>query len=646
MTLGYRQRIHLLAALMGAVLLALVVRLFWMQVVDHRDWERKARAQVARWLPIRARRGRILDRNGAVLATDEAGFDLVVRAAAWKGHLYVCDFCGARRYQLDGDENRTCRRCRRKELAYADRRDLRPVARLLRMPERELLARILARVTEADEAVERAVAEAPPRRKRRRRASEWADHGWRDRRIARDVPYEVAREVELHPERNPAFRIRTVHTRRVPGGRDFAHVAGRVREEVRRVAAPDGSLQRVRDSAGELGLEGRFDRELRGLPGWIKVRRDPRNRGRELVERHAPVHGLDLELTLARGDQRAAVAALGGYHGAFIVIEARTGAVLAMASSPSYEPDRYRDVLLDLERRRKAEGRYPTHHALNDAVAWSFFVPGSIFKPFTAVAGLTGGVAAPSRAILCEGFFRNRSGTRIEHGFKCGHVHGEVSLEPALVSSCNIYFQTLMADLIEARKFPHFERTCRAFGFGLPTGLETERADFPDRLRFREKNWWGGAVLSAIGQGWIELSPAQVARAYAGLATGVAPRLHVVRRVGSRGVAPLQGRSLGVDESLLGPIREALLDVPRHGTAKGYRLETWRIACKTGTAQRTSREGERSYNAWMAGFAPAQEGRPAIAFAMVVLDTPDYGADACGPKLAEFFTQFYGDSRE
>jgi len=130
-----------------------------------------------------------------------------------------------------------------------------------------------------------------------------------------------------------------------------------------------------------------------------------------------------------------------------------------------------------------------------------------------------------------------------------------------------------------------------------------------------------------------------MARAYAALATGYLPRLHLVAQVGSRPVEVVR-EPVDVPPWVLAALRDALRDVPRRGTAAGHGLERWDVACKTGTAQVA---GERDHNAWMAGFAPARLGRPAIAFAMVVLDTPLHGGAACGPRLHEFFRRFYGD---
>jgi len=640
--LGYRQRVGLLLVLAASVGLLLLVKLVALQAVQHDRWAAVAASQVAIWRPVHARRGRILDADGRELARDEAGFDLSVRAAAWLGRLFVCAECGFHRYYRleEFDPADRCPRCRKREsLRFADQRDRSQVGRLLGLAPADLLERIERRVRKADIAVLNALKRLSPKLQERRKKMLWADYGWRSRRIARDVPYEVAREVELHPYRNPAFRIQAVPTRRTPGGREFVHIVGRVQQVKRGVSPPDGEMENLAVTEGRSGLEARFEPELHGEPGWVKLQREPRKRERKVLERHRPIPGLDVRLTIATADQERALNALQKAHGAFVVIDASTGAVLALASSPSYEPDDYGRLhaQLNQQRKRTRGKRWPRHHALKEAACRDFYAPGSVLKPITAVAALTAGVAEPSTIVVCERYFSNRRGQRLSV-LKCNGTHGPMELEGALVHSCNIYFQTLMRTMIEKELFPHYEAIAKSFGFGGPTGLEIESRSMADT--FGVGTTWAEWILCAIGQGQIQVSPAQMARAYAGLATGALPQLHLVARVDDRPVAVTR-MPLGVSAAVLEPIRAALRDVPRRGTARGYGLEKWRIACKTGTAER-----KHSNNAWMAGFAPAQAHRPAIAFAMVVLQTGGHGADVCGPNLAEFFRYFYAEAQE
>jgi penicillin-binding protein 2 len=641
--LGYRQRVGLLLVLAASGGLLLLVQLFALQAIQRDAWAAMAASQVASWRPVHARRGRILDAHGRELARDEAGFDLSVRAAAWHGRLFVCAACGFHRYYRIERFKKTdpCPRCREQELCFADERNRSQVARLLGLAPADLLERIEQRVREADFLVLSALTKLSPKlqEKRKTKTMLWADYGWRSRRIARDVPYEVAREVELHPYRNPAFRIEAVPTRRTPGGSAFVHIVGRVQQVKRDVAPPDGRAEDLTVAEGRSGLEARFEPELRGESGWVKLKREPRERERNVLERHRPIPGLDVRLTMATADQKSALGALSGVHGALVVIDASTGAVLALASAPSYEPDDYGRLhaRLNEQRKRNKGGRWPRHHALKEAACRDFYAPGSVLKPITAVAALTAGIAEPSTCVVCERYFSNRRGQPLSV-MKCNGTHGPQDLHGALVRSCNIYFQTLMRTMIEKELFPHFEATARRFGFGGPTGLEIEPRRFADT--FGLGTTWAEWILCAIGQGQIQVSPAQMARAYAGLATGALPQLHLVADVGGRPVV-VRRASLGISTAVLEPIRVALCEVPRRGTARGHGLERWRIACKTGTAERKG-----GNNAWMAGFAPAQAHRPAIAFAMVVLQTHRHGSDACGPRLAEFFCTFYAEAPE
>lgn len=641
MTLGYRQRVGLLLVLAVGGGLLLLVRLVTLQLVEHRKWAEQAASQVARWRHVHARRGRILDADGKELARDEAGFDLTVRAAAWRGYLYVCANCGFHRYYRSRKPRRDdpCPRCRKRgNLYFADQREKSQVARLLDISPADLLARIEDQADRAELAVLDALDHLSPKLREQKKSRDmlWADFGWRSRRIARDVPYDVAREVELHPCRNPAFRIEAVPTRRTPGGKWFVHIVGRVRQVEQGVAPPDGGVTNVLVTKGRSGLEARFEPELRGEPGWVKLRREPRGRERKVLERHRPIPGLDVRLTIRTEDQKRALGALGSAYGAFVVVDASTGAVLALASSPSYEPEEYGRIYARLnEQWKRNNNRWPRHHELKEVACRDFYAPGSVLKPITAVAALTAGVAEPSTSIVCEHYFTNRRGQRLSV-LKCNGTHGPLDLQEALVRSCNIYFQTLMRTMIEEERFPHFETVAHGFGLGGPTGLEIESRRFANT--FRVGTTWAEWILCSIGQGHIQVSPAQMARAYAGLATGALPRLRLVAQVGDRPTA-VSLEPLGVSGAVLEPVRAALRAVPRRGTARGYGLERWRIACKTGTAERKS-----SNNAWMAGFAPAQAGRPPIAFAMVVLQTPLHGAHACGPRLAEFFRYFYAEA--
>jgi penicillin-binding protein 2 len=636
MTLTYRHRITLLALLAGLGGAVLLARLFAMQLLEGARWRAGAAEDVADVRPVHARRGRILDARGRELAVDEPGYELAVRAAAWCSERFECGRCGFVRFFSKAPAEPKCPRCKQ-SLAPADRRDITRLAGLLGMPAAQLIERVDADVAQVSAIVKWKVGELPPRYEKQQRALLWADYGWRPRRVVRDVPYEVAREVELNPRENPAFRIETFHARRAQGGRDFVHLLGQVRNETERQML-GGEPRWIEVPKALSGIEAAFDRVLRGEPGYLRILRDPRDGDGRVVGRHPPRHGVDLRLTIAAEDQARAMAALAGAQGAFILVHAEDGDVLAAATAPSYEPGEYARILADLTGEFDRTGKWPRHHALREAAFRDFHAPGSIVKPFTAIAALGAGVASPGTHVVCDRIFRNARGQPLLH-LKCTAEHGDVDLHEALVRSCNVYFQTLQREMLEREALDRFLETGKRFGLGLPTGIELEPLPYPDTHRLGDT--WADRIWAAIGQGHVELSPAQVARAYAALATGSLPRLRLVAEIGGRPV-PTERAPLGVPEAALRAVRAALLEVPRRGTASGHGLDRWPLSAKTGTAQ----IGGELHNAWIAGFLPAHRGRPPVAFAMVLFDTPLHGGEACAPRLEGFLRGFYGEGGE
>jgi cell division protein FtsI/penicillin-binding protein 2 len=652
--LSYGQRIGLLLLLGtigGGVLLS---RLFVLQVVEHSDWSARAESLRSGWRPVRPARGAIVDAKGRVLAHDAAGFELAVQALGWRRVRHECVRCGAAHFLAkDADIPRRCRRCRAASviieengtrvvrIVNADRRSLVPVARLLKMPVSELEARIEKRVRRIEERIQRKLGDMKPGRKRRMLEREyWYDYGRRPQAIRREVPYEVAREVALRPDRNPAFVILTSHSRVYPGGAPFVHLLGRTRESAESMeVVHQGKAHDVPTRVGASGLEYHFDAALQGTPGWVETERDLRRRERKIVDERIARTGETLRLTIDSRDQEAAYRSLRNAEGALVVVNARTGAVLALATAPSYEPGDYSATWTEwvaLEKRVGAARVYGS--PLPERAYRSFHTPGSILKPFTGLAAIGSGEGRFDEVIVCEKTFTYH-GRSMGNRLRCNSTHGPITMRQALARSCNVYFQTLLARMMDNEHYPRFVAAGRRFGFGQRTGIEAERrAGTPGNWSFRGQ-YPGVLIQSAIGQGRILLSPAQVARAYAGLATGRLPSLRVVARIGDTPTVPSH-EDLGLDAAELRRVQDALRAVPRAGgSAEDTDLERWGVACKTGTAQISSTR--RIYNAWMAGFAPARGSRPPIAFAIVVLRSELGGAAACGSRLEQFLEHFY-----
>ena len=404
-------------------------------------------------------------------------------------------------------------------------------------------------------------------------------------------------------------------------GRRLSHVLGSINAEY----------------VGSSGVELRFDRELTGTPGMIQGMRDAR--GRELYDKRKvsidPIPGADVFLTIDHNVQfeaedalRWGVGEFGAGSGWCIVMEAKTGAILAMASLPDYEP--------------LAFGRASESAKLNRAVAFNY-EPGSVMKTITVAAAIDAGFVRPTS------FYRtNRDDPRYYRLPGDGsHVwEPTMTVKDALVHSSNIVIGKLAFDFGAKRLF----RYMKAFGFGAKTGVELPGEQFgilPDP----NKRMWDKASQSRAGIGqFVAVTAIQLAGAYQAIANdGVRMKPYVVDRVvrpdgtETRTAPTPAGRPISAQTART--MREMMLDVasPR-GTARRAAIRGYSIAGKTGTAQKKL-EGARGYAAGLyratfVGIVPAKDPE------LVVLVTLDFdektkfhqGGNSAGPVFKRVAT--------
>ncbi|MHC4450956.1 MAG: penicillin-binding transpeptidase domain-containing protein [Planctomycetota bacterium] len=654
MNLSYPKRLLFLAALAAFGVIIIVLGLIDLQVVNSDVWASALEQRSNFLTTVRGARGEILDARGEVLARDVAGYDLMIVTAGVEGFLHECWRCGHRmsirpdpkkRVRMDQRYTR-CPRCRTRSgeqpvFALVDQRSTRPLASLLGWSEKGLQDEMTRHVDRNRKRVNDGLKDAGnigESRLKEREVFLRRKYGWQEYRVKSDIPYDAVREVALHPLRNPAFRIQECRVRRNVGGEAFAQLIGRKPDPVARA---DG-----RRSGS--GLELLCNSLLSGEPGKVRKVRDPDNPGAlKVVRQDDPIDGVAVQLTIARSDQEAGMRALENRTGALVVVNAKTGAVLVLASTPSYEPKDFNSMYSAANREAKRKVSRGTRRKpdprLNRAVR-GWYSPGSTMKPFTALAGLRFGAIRPSDTVDCRRLF-TLNGKTMSY-LKCNGTHGETDLRKALVKSCNVYFQTLMHSLISAEAESQFEAVGHAFGFGKPTGLEVEWADWTKRKTFRlrpteGRAQYGSRLQHGIGQGYITATPAQVARAYAGLMTGQLPKLHLVARRGSRRTRP-ERAPVGIPQPLLEQVRQALRATNNSPSLAKWGLDRYELALKTGTAQ-TKYPGK--HTTWIAGFAEAHADRPPLAFALVVEHSSYHGSDECGPKLAQFLGEFYQEAK-
>jgi cell division protein FtsI (penicillin-binding protein 3) len=390
------------------------------------------------------------------------------------------------------------------------------------------------------------------------------------------------------------------------------------------------------DSQGLEGLEHQFDRFLRGEPRYLEVDRDAH--GREMYTRGLrtpPAQGGRLELTLdarvqdvTERELAAGVAASRAVAGAAVVLDARTGEVLALANVPTYDPNEPRAG------RGAAWRSRIRNRAITDA-----YEPGSTFKAMLAAAAVAERVVSPDEMLYCEEGRYQLGGWPIRDA----HPHGWLTFAEVIQFSSNIG-AAKVAERLGQERFYEYLRT---FGFGARTGiaLPGETAGI-----MRPVEAWARIDLAthSFGQG-ISVTPLQMAVAFAAIANGgELVRPFVVRRiVAADGRVVLRNRP-AVVRRVISPQAArtvtALLERVVHepgGTGTRARLDGFTVAGKTGTAQKAKRDG-RGYSAKrvgsFAGFAPADDPRIAV---LVLIDEPrtsSYGGVVAAPVFRAIAT--------
>lgn len=382
------------------------------------------------------------------------------------------------------------------------------------------------------------------------------------------------------------------------------------------------------DNEGLAGLEHLYESDVRGAAGRILLQTDARKRYFSSVEK-PPTAGSDLVLTMDESiqylveqelrDQVEKSRALGGTA---IVMNPATGAILAMANLPTFNPNHY--------------GRYAESAWRNQAVS-NIYEPGSTFKIFTAAAALEEGLTTPDEQIHCMngGIMIGRNRIRDHKPF------GLLSVREVIARSSNVGIIQLGFRIGKER----LERYLRHYGFGRPT-----QVDLPGEARglLRPASDWRAVTLGAIsmGQG-IGVTPLQIITAASVIANGgywVSPRVVEKMRSGEDFSSPFrsQGRPRRVlRRETAEAIREMMGLVVSDGTGRAARLKGFSAAGKTGTAQKVDERGRYSHSRFVAsfvGFAPVD--KPVLAI-VVLIDEPRglyYGGQVAAPvfkKIAE-----------
>lgn len=448
---------------------------------------------------------------------------------------------------------------------------------------------------------------------------------WTRHTLVSGVALERVLPMLERPNDFPGVRVETGFTREYAMPVEFAHVIGYTSAiQPNETKAYPRPRYLPDDRVGRTGLEQRYQDELAGNPGRERLKRDARGArldDPELLASSEP--GKNLYLTLDSRLQKKAMELLRGEKGTIILMEAQSGAVLAMASSPTYDP-----------RNPAGEQTLGMPSGYMNLATRGGYAPGSTMKIVGAATMLRAG-ADPLRKIICDGDFHLPGWGRAFHcAVRSGH--GSVTLADAIKESCNVYFYEAGSELGAEPLFA----MAREFGFEEKTGIDLPGERAP-KLCAVENPGPGETTNLWIGQGSMLATPIQVARAYAGIATGSLPTPHVVAAIGlsddDRKEIVTPHRALNVSAVDRAVIVDGLWRVlnERGGTAfKAEIPRAWDVAGKTGTAENP----QGSNDAWFAGFFP--RANPTHVFVVHVESTDKHGGEVAGPIAKQMIDAF------
>ena len=630
------RRVGLLGGIVFVVFAALVLRLWALQVLSGPQYVARAQANQYRTVRVQAPRGPILDRNGKVL---------VANAAATAVELWSADL----------------------PKVYKERYDeLRALAHVTRVPLYQIAAKIKRRREAGDILTPVVVRDDAPK-------------------AMIDYLYERASEFRgVVMERN--------YVRHYPYHGLAAQLLGYVGEiSQQQLTGLEKSGYAAGDEIGQGGLEATYDSYLRGVAGAGRVRVDSLGRprsARTLVTPAQPGHAVRLTLNL--GLQKAADNALkygislaqangqwAARGGAIVAMNPDDGSILALASSPSYEPSVYTGHVsqraLDAQGLSTKTALAKNYPSLDRALAGTY-PPGSVFKPLTAIAAMQEHLLQPYAYEPCTGSYvsPDDKGHHVFHNWD-PNVNQAMDLPTAIAYSCDTYFYRVgnnFWELPKGRGQP-LQKWARAFGFGSPTGVDVgpessglvptigwKRRTFTpalDSCCWQVDRLWkpGDSIQLAIGQGDLLVTPLQMTRFYAAIANGgklVTPHLlldveNPNKTVVSTPAPPTPQPIPGLDPAALKIVQQGLYEGTHmpFGTSYGvFGTFPVAVAGKTGTAEKVvSLPGYtgKQNQSWWCGYGPVAP-KPKLVVCAVI-ENGGHGGTAAAPAAARVFAKFF-----
>ncbi|MBY5990522.1 penicillin-binding protein 2 [Ferrimonas balearica] len=580
----------------------LLTNLYYIQIVDHQAYQTRSNDNRIRLIPVAPNRGLIYDRNGILLADNQPVFTLEAvpeRVADMEASLSGL----AQLLELTDEQLETFR-----ERLQGHRR-FKPLA-------------LVNQLTEAQVA-----------------------------------------QFSVNQHRFPGFTVEAGLKRHYPHGGSLTHLLGYVarinsQDQARLEADGEGARYAATRSIGKQGIERFYEAALHGQPGMLEVEVNNRGRIVRTLTAQPTEAGQDLHLTLDLPLQKMAERLLDGRRGAVVAMDPRDGGVLAMVSSPSYDPNAF---VTGISGKQYSELLNDGNRPLINRATQGQYAPASTVKPHLALLGLELGHVTEKTKIWDPGWWQIPGVDRRYRDWK-RWGHGWVDLDKAIAASCDTYFY----DLAYKTGINEISQFMFQFGFGERTGIdlmEESAGNMPTRdwkrIRYKEPWYIGDTISVGIGQGYWTATPLQLALSTTILANDGARHIpHLLAATESDGVRteePIIDRPpIELERpSAWRSIQRSMYLTAHNPMGSGYRQfndASYKSAVKTGTGQVFGLAEDAEYdednvaehlrdNALFVGYAPYDDPQIVIA---IVLENAGWGGANAGPVARALF-DFYLD---
>jgi penicillin-binding protein 2 len=447
--------------------------------------------------------------------------------------------------------------------------------------------------------------------------------------------------VESHRADLPSLELMMVQRRRYQHGQMLANTIGYVGEVSSQQLEQSDGHYRPGDIVGKAGLEREYNDQLEGTDGMRRVVVNSVGKAMRTLDNVEAIPGKPIQLTIDYDLQAIAESDMADKAGAVVALDGRTGGVLVMISRPTFDPN---DFAVRIPAAEWAKlNTDPETPLLNRAVQ-AQLAPGSVFKIVMATAMLDSKALPANFQAYCPGHAEFYG--RVFHCWR-PQGHGSVDVHRAIVASCDVFFYTIG----KALGIERIHDYAVGLGLGRPTGVDlpSEAAGLVPSEEWVQRvyhhKWYAGETISvSIGQGSVTVTPIQLARMIAAVASGgtlVQPHL-------LKNLTTLKTDHFPLSDDAVEQVTQGMYGVINEGGGTGYalRLQNVDFSGKSGTAQLMSYEAGakmgkkgKNTNGWFVGYAPRRN--PEIVVAAVVQDTDLHGGSTAGPVVRDIVKAYY-----